>query len=184
MPIQASVTKATVDKYEVRSASGDHASIYVESGQHVDDPDPNGGWGRITIQSSFGAFAYYWGSCGRDFGKFLAGLDFDYAMKNLRNYRHRVYDHRETKTHIRKVIIDDRKKHDLTKDQARKAWVCLREADGYDQPFLIQHLMNSGLLFYADVAQWGPMTKYDEECVLFWKHIWPLFIAEITKAMK
>lgn len=111
-------------------------STPVQLWRYVVPPDKQLEWaifvlgsdGYFSAVSDFGAYAYLWRDHGcADFREFLceAQDDWEYFARKLAGGR-REYDAEATIFRIKSCICEMRRKHDLTREQARAEWNLLR----------------------------------------------------------
>lgn len=177
-----SVVKATVDRYTIHK-DGEWAKVYVESGKN-DHGEYR--WGSLSIISSFGNFGAHWGAIGAEsFGRFLASLDSDYALKNLTSCKHMIFDPDETVAKFKEQVISRRKRGHLEKDDAREVFDALVEIE--EERFLDEGVFCERLSSTAGQAFWqtdlymeGTEHRLSPQCAGLWKLIWPELIAAMN----
>jgi len=179
---ESSVTKSQADVFHVRTENGEYATIFIQHGAHSSNTVSAGGfWGRIAVLSSFGTYSSYWGACGNEFPRFLAGLNFDYAMKNMTDYKHLEFDKDASIINVKREIINDRRNGE-PKELMREAWDSLVTMQDWDsRDLFIRELMDSGCRYFNECCEWATVDRYRSDCVGFWEQIWPLFIGELIK---
>lgn len=73
-----------VQCYQLRELEhGCWADIYMSA---------NGNTGTLFIQSDYGSWDYFWGSCGKPFKEFLVGLDRGYLLTKLNSGKELYFD--------------------------------------------------------------------------------------------
>ncbi|MGL5681686.1 MAG: hypothetical protein ACRDDZ_01360 [Marinifilaceae bacterium] len=105
-------TKSVATIYKIRPTDnhGGWADISLD--------DQGDGRGRLTISSDYGSWAYYWGSMGGGFKKFLITCDECYLFRCLSNKY--IFDEHATKKALYQDIKEARKNRDITADEAKE----------------------------------------------------------------
>jgi len=111
--------------------------------RHYDIPRdaPCEGWARVVLSSDgffatvsdWGNYAFWWGSPGMEFRRFVIRLveSPDYVIGKL-SPRPWEYDGDESCKSIKRAILDLRRHGGLTADQAREEWALLEEHEDVD----------------------------------------------------
>lgn len=178
----AAVRVHPAECYEVRN---DWAWAYVfvrhGVGQMLDGSPRH--WVHVSTISDYGSFGYCWTHIGDDWRKFLAGLDLHYAMNKMLGSRFRVpLDIHEAEARGRETILLSRRENSLDREDARKLWDGLIDADrhgGLDQ-FLRDWDRCSGGLWYAHEFWDHGWDKVNPQAEGFWQEIWPHFVAALS----
>lgn len=164
---EVTITKKTVECYQIRFSKGDKwADITIDEGDKC---------GRISIASDFGSWEHFWGSCGKGFKTFLAGLDIHYAAGKFGEGR--WFDHEATMKELRQSVADH--------DDAEEKEAMLEELEQLEDCTEVNsfcHLAYSADTLYK-LWDTGPNIHTDVSPMFrrFWTEIWPLFLAEIQK---
>lgn len=168
------VTVVPAVVYRVRptpeSGTGEWADAFVREW-------PRGG--SISIQSSFGDFAYTWTSIGSDtFRTFLRSLNFEYFMGKACPKDFREFDLDLTVQGIRENLLKARRQGDLSKEDARTCWSEIEEEiSGWgDQEFhgRIPETEIVKLLYGQDPSAVPLRSRVNVQCQRFWQEIWPV----------
>jgi hypothetical protein len=176
---EATVSKGTADAYRIRSAIGNFAAVYVEHGQRGDDPSSQ--WVRITSTGDFGNYGTFWGSVGGNYVDFLKRIDFDYVMKNLKNYKHMEFDFDASVQNVKREICEMRKRNEIDAEEARKAFDISIGVETCGEERFIGDLLESRLSFFDECWQWVAVKRPNSDCVGFWEEIWPLFLKKLSE---
>lgn len=155
------------------------------------------GWGDITVQwgegsvhiianSDYGNFSKFWCSTGSKPKEFLIGIDFDYCMKNLMDYKHMEDNPDGYDREVKIQICEGRRNYPetLSKKDARQAWSeMLGIYDEYNSKDLYMMKLVDHDLFnkvFGDYEYLPSSKRYKFEAVDFWRNVWLPFI-EILK---
>ncbi len=148
-------------RYSVRGANGEWLATVVIS----DD-------GYFSTVSDYGNYAYYWGDAGECFRKFLSRLGPDYYLSKF-GVRDE-YDGGETLKAVKRSIIEQRRRGDLDREEAREEWDLLEENSWLDQRdnfvLWLQHTKLGDAYEYACSSISGEARGFAE-------HVWPAFAA-------
>lgn len=140
----------------------------------------------VMIASDYGSFSYYWGACGFDPKQFLISLNWDYAMKNLSDYKNYISDPEANDRKVKRLIIEARRNGSLNNLTARDAWEELTELDScrnYD--LYINELVSSE--YFEEV--FGEYEHLPDEktrcpcCVEFWEKCWIPFTNQLKQEL-
>lgn len=178
-PTEFTVTRDTAVVYKVRG-HGEYADAALREWKSG---------GSITVQSSFGTFAYSWNAIGgRTLRNFLRGLSFDYFMGKTRDAGYQEFDGPATVKAIRKGILLMRRERSAPASAILAAWRAVRPVNVFGTTrsptdFIFELGQDAGdieALFgtFADVP-WG--TRNNANCVAFWEQIWPVLCEEWRK---
>jgi hypothetical protein len=138
--------------------------------------------GSLSIQSSYGNFAYSWNSTGDGpFLGFLLRLNFDYFMgKAWPGYMR--FDHDKSIAEVRRFIIEQRRGQfaSLTKEDARECWDHLETMEDTkdENYFLTQLLACAELSALYDGEYCNAIVRAPSpQAVGFWEELWPVLCA-------
>ncbi len=166
-----------VDLYTIRTATGwDGAQIVIDEQS-----------GLFMAHGSFGTYAYCWTHIGaQTLKQFLTGLDFGYFMEKTFGRGYRIFDADETTKSLRSEIKRRRRDDDLTKQQARDAWVdldlYLGESSDHEHAYITEMCRSEALMRVAGDEYYDVGVLVDNpSCRGFWNEIWPLFLADIAQ---
>ena len=164
-----SKTTATVYKLHDLGSSNWANFTVEETGEHS---------GRIQIASDWGAWQYYWSSCGSSFKQFLTKLGIDYVADKFNQDRY--FDFEATIKRFRRDVIVSRRYDGKSKEEARELWEnidALEESKVSDFYWQVQGFANLWNINGGDID-----VDYDIDPMFkaFWKKAWLPFI-EIIK---
>ncbi|MDY7537563.1 hypothetical protein QN372_00205 [Undibacterium sp. RTI2.1] len=175
------ISKGVADVYHIRTPDGDFAAVYIEHGSYASHGTTNY-WVRVASTGSFGTYGTYWNSVGSDHVSFLTGIDFDYAMKNLTSYKHREFDLDESVKQAKVWLFVERRREDLTKEEAREAFDVLLEVSGTNsKDAFVNSLLESNLPFFNECYEWIVCERYKSDCVGFWENIWSVLVKQLQE---
>lgn len=138
---------------------------------------------NVMISSDYGEFNHYWGYCGMNPKEFLIKTDMNYTMKKLMGGSDNMYepDFKERLKSFKKLVIEYRKENNITKEQAREAWIKILSIFDYCQ--------NSNDIYYSECINSEELecilydsesipenTKKKNTVIEFWEDIWIPFI--------
>ncbi|MCV2423376.1 hypothetical protein LNV47_22570 [Paucibacter sp. DJ4R-1] len=200
-----SVTKTSGSEvYNVKN-SGEWATIVVRCWQDEDHPDGRPRHrGELMINSTFGAWSYYWGAPGMPLKRFLIGLGFDYLFGKLMGQALEQYDGEASVTDLRQRVLSMRRRRSIDREVARWIWgeisdridTLERSVDGfvdaccsisqhardwYESRTVGQALTEIDELF--DEPWHQTKTRDNPQAVGFWREIWPEFTAALKAEM-
>lgn len=148
-------------RYNVRHENGSWLADIVIS----DD-------GYFSTVSDYGNYAYAWTHAEMEFRAFLAKLDADYLIGKIKPGH--VYDGPETFKSVKKRICEDRRRLDITAEEAREEWELLGENSDLDERDNFVLWMNETKL--EDV--WGISSSMrDPQARMFAERVWSVFAA-------
>lgn len=140
--------------------------------------------GYVTIEGGYGTFSYRWPSVARgpeSLHSFLYDLNFDYFMGKAAKQPYRVADLDKTVAGLRRQLIEDRRRLDIDRREARDLWQALEDADhdGADQ--FVRALY--------DDAHWSARLDYSDPLVMvddpgvrrFWAEVWKPFAEQVLR---
>lgn len=168
------VTVVPAVTYRVRptaeSQPGEWADAFVREW-------PRGG--SISIQSSFGDFAYTWTSIGSDtFRAFLRSLDFDYFMGKASAKDFREFDLDLTVRAIRDNLLEARRQGDMSREEARTCWSEIDDEISHwgDHEFHARFPDTEivKLLYSHDPSAAPLRSRVNVQCQRFWQDLWPV----------
>lgn len=185
------VTRSTRECYEIRNA-GEWANIMLAC---WDRPEMTGSGmsivygGEIAIHSSFGSWAYTWTACAVPFKRFLCGIEFDYAFGKFMGVALDRFDGDATLKQIKREILRQRRRTDLTATEAASVWDAVMDEDeritgndatacGYAMMAIGDALHQNHPMreYFIDPCGWPAITRPDPQAVGFWRDIWPEFV--------
>lgn len=173
--INASLAETT--HIQVRS-DWNWANIYVRSFVFAKGKDNERTMVEVAINSDYGAYAFLWTHATGTWMEWLAGLDFDYAMKKLAEGRlYRPMPIADALAKLRKLVIERRREDSMTRADARELWNVTTEwwweetqpADFYRKLDETTHLASRFELWDYSWEEVNPSH------VSFWEHIWVPF---------
>lgn len=181
---EARTTTSPATRYTVRNGWA-WAYLYVDHGVVKADKLTSNDrhWVSVSVISDYGSFGFCWSHIGEDWRDFLAGIDFDYAMKKMMGLRLWVpLDVSEASDKAKSTVIDLRRHDCLSREEARDLYDAAESASG--DAFNCQHFLaewnseSMGKVSSRDLYD-GRWEKYNPQAVGFWADIWPHFIAAI-----
>lgn len=129
--------------------------------------------GSIDVQSDYGTYAYQWYATGcDDIRKFLVRLDYGYFMGKAHSSRGYETDWDGTAEDIRKEILKDRRKGDMTAEDARTCLDAVGTIEWGEALFYEMRDCPELAKFYAD-CDYPKRTVRQGQCNGFWTIIWP-----------
>lgn len=136
--------------------------------------------GSVNIQSESGNYANFWTAIGEGpFRKFLCKLNFDYFMEKCRGSAYKEFDAEQTIRELQERVIEGRREGWLEPDAARDIWndlvdvsVCSASSIG-DLLCVIDGQRIVSELYDGDWYDAPNCEKPRQECLNFWRHIWP-----------
>ena len=168
-------TKSTCEKYTLRFNKGMDWAVFT-----IDDT------GIFQCHSSFGDYAYHWTAFGKNFKKFLCGIDKYYLLRKVSNPNY--FDCDKYIESMKKLIIRQRKHYDIPKKQARELWSYFTTELEYETSYdlVCYQIMSNSLindLCYHDTvnSEYMPEKDYSHSAIVFAEEIFPEFI-KILKA--
>lgn len=164
------ITKTTVECFKIRHSSGTWADITIDAKEET---------GRIQIASDYGAWQFYWGSCGMPFKEFLASLDKHYVAGKFGCAR--WFDAVKTVAEFQRVIEEDINDGYLNASKG---------ADALDELELLKNSSDQNE-FCMTLNDCGQIMKLYDHCPSliygidpsfenFWTKLWPVFIEQIN----
>jgi hypothetical protein len=171
-------TKSTCERYDLKFNNGWGWAIFT-----IDENK-----GMFNCQSDYGTYNYLWPNHGRkSFKHFILELAADpsYFLGKVseRNY----FDNESNLKCWEQTIIEDRKKGDLTKNQAADIWEIIHNLDLTTSPELVQERLYGFpeiYVIYKEPWYTFPVDKdYPPNAVVFAKEIMPAFAEILTKEM-
>ncbi len=164
------------------NASREWAQFYIRAGQR---PLKEGGapstWINLAVNSSFGAWAFNWWHCGPgDWRLWLADSERDYLMGKLCGSAYRVDDIDGTAEAARRDVLEDRRRGEITRAEAREAWEACEEAEGADtMADALEALSRASAVRseYWELAR----TKPRPAAVAFWERLWTPWVAQLAR---
>jgi hypothetical protein len=78
--------------------------------------------GYFSVISDFGNYAYFWTHAGMEFRKFLTQLDWHYVATKISPVQHGPFDGDRTVQNVKRRILELRRRHSLTKEEADEEW--------------------------------------------------------------
>lgn len=140
--------------------------------------------GSLMINSPYGNFSYIWTKSGRggeSLHKFLSTLHFDYFMDKTYGGNHKEADIPATLASYKKDVIEDRKRNDISREEAREIMDGLNEISPFsdENHFYSQLYCHDALQSrYFDGAPWIK-TREKETLRHFWNEIWTPFARKV-----
>ena len=166
------VTKSQLECYRLRNPQGGYwAEIIIDTIAGMKH-------GRIMIVSDFGYWQNYWGACGEDFKKHLAGLDIEYAAKKFG--ADKEFDAETT------IAIYSEHAKDVTDPAKRKQIMAEMEAlVGLKE---LSHVVDRGD-FIVELSKCNQVmrmfdgcpplcNRVDSQFKRFWEMMWPVLLQE------
>ncbi|ASK91834.1 MULTISPECIES: hypothetical protein [Xanthomonas] len=162
------------------AANGEHGRFYLTEGN---EPDRRGGttyWCVLVCHTTFGTVGHTWNSMGGPASWFLGKIGRDYAIGKLWGAQSQIFCGEKAVADIRRLIIDDRRQGEVSRDEARDRYDVLR--DGIDSESHLGMLVEREDWLYESLLYGGhQIGKVDNPQALgFWQNLWPAFIAELT----
>jgi hypothetical protein len=165
------IIKSQIECYKLRSNNSEYwADVAI---------DAKGKSGRISIASDFGGWQYYWGACGCSFKEFLISLDIHYVAGKFGEGR--WFDAEKTVKLYKELILQDRRREEITAEAARDMWTDLEGLEDCNSESFYYEFTNSSAL--NEHFEDGPDYCYSvsPQFKAFWERVWPVFITELKK---
>lgn len=167
--------------YEVRTGFGGLGDFHTIT---IDDRT-----GALTIDGSYGTFAYRWTSYGQDRGvtlhEFLYDLDFDYFMNKASKQPYRIPDWKSTKKDMLSRVLEERRARELTKDDARYLFdltVSAFERDPLSEGDFYSAFEDYKLYdFFMSDGGYNFRTMVHPGMQNFWDEVWLPFCTTVLK---
>lgn len=164
------IVKSTTETYSIKGDRCLWAKINLDCvGETV----------NVMISSDYGEFNHYWGSCGCPPKKFLCDIDMHYGMGKLVGGTSKLYEADFSKRimSFKKVIIEARQLNDITRGQARTAWMEMLHIFDYCQnsnDIYLDRTYNSEVFndIFFDFYSIPQDDKIKKSIVDFWEDIW------------
>lgn len=177
----ASVKKSKVDLYQIRAESGSGSCAWADIVLVLGEKSVS-----VMITSDYGSFDYLWNGCGMPPKEFLCGLNFDYAMKKLTNYKLNVPDTEKYPDEIKERIAEALENECVTKEEASEIQSELLEICDefqYSRELLNYSLYNHSSFekIFGDSEALPSATTINQKAIDFWNDIWVHFIVELKK---
>lgn len=118
------VEKSTVTKLTITEAPAlDPIDVFLE--------DFGPGKGSITIKCYGQSWTASWGGMGptRTVARFFMDCDKHYLASNLSNIRDEVFDPDKLLDTLKREVVGDRKRHFISRDEARDRWERIEDID-------------------------------------------------------
>lgn len=174
------IIEETAKVYRVRFRHLDGETPRFEYAEAAVRTWPRGG--SLSIQSSYGNFAYSWNATGDGpFLGFLVRLDFDYFMgKAMPGYMR--FDHDKSIEAVRRFILESRRGPfaSLNKDEARECWDHLETIEeSRDENYFITQLLDCRELSKLYDGEYYNAVSHapSGQAVGFWEELWPVLCA-------
>lgn len=148
--------------------------------------------GLLAIQSEYGHFSHYWGTAGRvkgnTFKQELLRFGIDYVQNKL-SYNDnlgRWFNFDKTIDRIKQDIIESRKEHGITSEEARLYWNEMLEIEDCDTTDEFGHQIFAkddlcGKFYCNDYHAIPTIVEDHPRLRKFMEEIYPIFKAELTK---
>jgi hypothetical protein len=140
--------------------------------------------GHLMIEGGYGTFSYGWPNYGRgerSLHAFLYSLGFDYFMEKASRQPHRVIDVAATVRRLKEEIVEDRRRRDLEKSEARDLWDELESCESeHGRGFVDRLFEDRG--WYARLDCSDPSVMVDSPTMRrFWDEVWSPFCEEVLR---
>lgn len=130
--------------------------------------------------SSFGTFGHSWYDMGEPLAAFIAGMDDDYLLSKISK---KVTSGDKAIDHVRRLILEQRREGDISKDVAREAYEAVTdiECDGHSPEGTCEQLYASREIEKINI-DWCDLNcqEWDNSAVMFVRKVWPSFVATVT----
>lgn len=170
--------------YDVR-ADGEWAEFYVNERDPVMQPNGHlrysASWACL---SSYGAFGHYWHSMGRPFNKFAPEVEEDYLLSKIGK---RVASCDVIVESVRREIKSLRRGGDVSKEEARNAWIAVNEILDDDGHFGSPDVFMKNLSEDDDLdklgIEWSELSsmEWEGDALQFVRKLWPAFVEALKK---
>jgi hypothetical protein len=177
------VEKKTVVQYHIRPSDGFGWGIFMIDFDNY----------LVSANTDFGNYSYQWSSPGSSFKKFLVRIftkDHNYVMGKFGSNEY-IFDYKKTMQSFKKMILERRRNHDCTREEAREAYDLIDTVDlyGYDNnPDLLLHTLlekkiPANALFYEDIIH-GMEYKRCPRLVNFCEILLPMLAEVLQKELE
>jgi hypothetical protein len=166
------VTKTVAESYGIarNDASGSWANITIDTA------------GRLSIQSDYGNWQYYWGAHGGSFKSFLTGLNKQYVADKFGASN--CFDIDSTIETLEAVFEEAEKEGEMTPEMVDESET---EIKSLRQCSTMEHYCHVWVSCeIAQAFQDNPDVSYRISPLFerFWDEVWPVFIEELKKELK
>ena len=176
-PKDVFVTEVSAQAYDIRNGSEwAHVALIMK------DKSVN-----VMINSSFGAYGYYWSNTGKNPKSFLCSIDMNYGMEKLTGYNLYEQDISGYAEHVKQRIIEARIHGYIDSYNARKAWDEM--LDIIEEGVTAEQILGELYMhrFFSDVfgdSESLPNCKRVRiACESFWIKLWKPFTDELRKEL-
>lgn len=182
---QPSVVADPATCYTVRNGWA-WAHVFVRHGVRQEADGRACSWAHVSVDSDYGPFGFCWAHMGpQPWHEFLAGLDFDYAMKKFMGARFQVPLTCDAAAAKARSLVLEARRNGMSAEDARNLFDAVEEAEiAADDAgaFLREWDRHSGGVMYRHELYDANWTQPNPQAVGFWAEIWPHFIAAIKPA--
>ena len=102
------------------AANGERGRFYLSEGITSDRHGGSRHWCALACHTTFGSVGHTWGSMGIPAARFLESINRDYAISKLWGSESRVFCGDKAVAEIRRQILDDRRKANISREDARE----------------------------------------------------------------
>ena len=180
----ATITKKMIQAYEVRN-DGDFGNVSIEEiSYQVEGRERHAC--RVMTTSSFGDYGYFWSHCGVRGKKSLVGMSMDYCMGKFMGRELQVFDLDATLKAMRKPLLEDLRKREITSRMAREYWDCIDNIES-ERPDSESMFVTMCYEHFSGIRNddrysepWHyTTTRYNSEAIGFWNKIWMPLMDEL-----
>ena len=169
-------TKSKIEKYDIRWGRGEWAIFSIDEKT-----------GLIQCHSSFGDWSYQWPNHGRKSLKhFILELERDWQYL-LGKVSDKVFDFEKSVKKWKRIILEDRRKYSIKKDEAREAYDLINDLDESQGEYCYIKMMERSAVSNLSPDAWevfSAVSVYPSQAITFAKTIWPMLCEIIRDEIK
>lgn len=161
---------------------GEYGAFFVREGKRGKGADTRH-YCELTIQSSFGNVGHFWSHMDSPACVFLEQASKDYVLGKLFGKDAYVFDADRTELELRRLLLEDRRRGEFTKEQARDIHDALRGLSLFET---LERFCDA-YREYKDLLQWRtdddiPLCNtLNPQAVGLWEKLWPQFIQALNE---
>ena len=161
---------------------GEYGAFFVREGKRGEGADTRH-YCELTIQSSFGNVGYYWNHMGSPACVFFSDADKHYFLGKLFGTSAYIFDAYRTEMELRRLLLEDRRRGEFTKERARDIHDALRDLGSFET--LVRFC--DAYCEYEDLLQWCTVgdipfcNTLNPQAVGLWEKLWPEFIQALNE---